>query len=77
MKLNNQPRGLAIKILLGVLALWLAGAPVAQAAATAAEPAVLTVIASSAFVRATPDNNGAVMGAVFKGNQVTVLGRNV
>ena len=75
--MNNQPRGLAIKILLGVLALWLAGAPVAQAAASAAEPAVLTVIAISAFVRATPDNNGEVMGAVFKGNQVTVLGRNV
>lgn len=75
--MNNQPRGLAVRFLLGVLALWLAGAPVAQAAATAAEPAVLTVIALNAFVRATPDNNGAVMGAVFKGDQVTVLGRNV
>ena len=79
--MNNQPRGLAIKIIIGGLALWLAGAPVAQAAATAAraasEPAVLTVIAASAFVRATPDNKGAVMGAVFKGNQITVLGRNL
>lgn len=75
--MNNQPRGLAVKFMLGVLALWLAGARLAHAAATAAEPAVLTVIAFNAFVRATPDNNGPVMGAVFKGDQVTVLGRNV
>ena len=38
-------------------------------------PVMVTVVAASAYVRGQPATDGKVVGAVFRGNKLTVLGR--